>query len=138
MNENSERLQALEAENKVVRAKNKNLQAKVESLTTSITPPPGFSHVHYEINTNPSSAPRQTTPATLTSNAHHLIFDLRSSADDPAIPEGDQAPEPVAPDSTAPTSPSINMGAISVRNMHVQGIQIKPSRSGCTLAYKLV
>ncbi|KAL5842936.1 hypothetical protein ACOSQ3_013539 [Xanthoceras sorbifolium] len=35
MNENSERLQRLEAENK-------NLQTKLETMVTTATPPPGF------------------------------------------------------------------------------------------------
>ncbi|KAL5794171.1 hypothetical protein ACOSP7_002765 [Xanthoceras sorbifolium] len=69
MNENSEWLQTLEAENKALRVENKELQTKVELLTTSATPSPGFRHVHYEINTNPTSAPGQTTLATLTSSA---------------------------------------------------------------------
>ncbi|KAL5741612.1 hypothetical protein ACOSP7_028344 [Xanthoceras sorbifolium] len=49
MNENCERLQTLEAENKVVRVENKELQTKIELLTTSITSPPGFGHAYVDI-----------------------------------------------------------------------------------------
>ncbi|KAL5813894.1 hypothetical protein ACOSQ4_024535 [Xanthoceras sorbifolium] len=62
MNENAKRLLTLEAENKVVHAENKDQLTKVESLTTSATPPPRFGHTRYEINANPSPAHGQTTP----------------------------------------------------------------------------
>ncbi|KAL5846528.1 hypothetical protein ACOSQ3_010052 [Xanthoceras sorbifolium] len=102
MNENSKRLQTLEAENKAMYAENKELQTKVELLTTSTTPPPGFGHVRYEVNANPSSTPRQMTSTRLTSNTRHPIFELRSIASDPnlAIPKDDQAPKTAAIDLT--------------------------------------
>ncbi|KAL5781182.1 hypothetical protein ACOSP7_006211 [Xanthoceras sorbifolium] len=56
MNENSERLRALKAENK-------DLQNKLDTMATIITPPPRFGHIRYEVN-NPSSAPWQATPVT--------------------------------------------------------------------------
>ncbi|KAL5788154.1 hypothetical protein ACOSP7_005103 [Xanthoceras sorbifolium] len=80
MNENLERLQMLEAKNKVMRVENKELKTKVKLLRMSTTLPPGFGNVHYEINTNPTSAPGQTTPITLASSAQHPIYKLRSAA----------------------------------------------------------
>ncbi|KAL5760135.1 hypothetical protein ACOSQ2_018973 [Xanthoceras sorbifolium] len=49
--------------------KNKELQTKVELLTTSTIPPPGFGHMRYQMNTNLMSAYALTTLTTLTSNA---------------------------------------------------------------------
>ncbi|KAL5816288.1 hypothetical protein ACOSQ3_024666 [Xanthoceras sorbifolium] len=121
MNENAKRLLTLEAENEVVHAENKDQLTKVESLTTSATPPPGFGHARYKINANPSSAHGQTTPRDVDFNTHHLIFQLRASAGNPAIPECDQAPEPVMLDPIAPmpmTSTAQKLGSL-----HLQGTQ---------------
>ncbi|KAL5736330.1 hypothetical protein ACOSQ2_031118 [Xanthoceras sorbifolium] len=66
----------------------------------STTPPPRFGQVRYEINTNPTFAPRQVTPTILTSSARHPIFELGSIASNlnPVIPEADQAPKSAAID----------------------------------------
>ncbi|KAL5799513.1 hypothetical protein ACOSQ4_032397 [Xanthoceras sorbifolium] len=66
MNKNSKGLQTLETENK-------DLKIKLNTMVMTTTPPPGFGHVHHEVN-NLASAPRQATPATLTSNTRHPIF----------------------------------------------------------------
>ncbi|KAL5827184.1 hypothetical protein ACOSQ3_019020 [Xanthoceras sorbifolium] len=131
MNENSKRLRALEAENRVVCAKKKDLENKVDTLATSTTLPPGFGHVRYEVNPTPDLG--QATPAMLTFNTCHPIFELRSSAIDNPAPEGDQTIELIAPDATTMTTvaqgemsqqaPSITKAIVPLTtlavNMHV-------------------
>ncbi|KAL5851635.1 hypothetical protein ACOSQ3_006753 [Xanthoceras sorbifolium] len=140
MKENSRRIQTLEAENKAVRAENKELQTKVEKLMTSTTLPPGFAHVHYEINTNLTSVPEQTIAAMLTSSARYPICELRLAAvgQNQATPVHDLTLEPIMVDpseqtltmSTAvPTTPD----AVQVHQMQYQlgsGLPIDPNGNG--------
>ncbi|KAL5781536.1 hypothetical protein ACOSP7_006565 [Xanthoceras sorbifolium] len=97
MKENSRRIQTLEAKNRAVRAENKELQTKVEKLMTSTTLPPGFAHVHYEINTNLTSVPGQTIAATLTFSVRYPICELRLAAvgQNQATPGHDLTSEPI-------------------------------------------
>ncbi|KAL5774932.1 hypothetical protein ACOSP7_012489 [Xanthoceras sorbifolium] len=60
MNKNSERLRALEVENK-------DLQNKLDTMVTTATPPPGFGHVRCEVN-NPTRTNRRPSRALRASN----------------------------------------------------------------------
>ncbi|KAL5857388.1 hypothetical protein ACOSQ3_004846 [Xanthoceras sorbifolium] len=101
---------------------------------TSTIPPLRFGQVRYEINANPTSTPGQATPVTLTSNARHLIFELRSIASDlnPAIPEGEQAPEPAAIDPVWQL-PTVSTIAPGINPMPLGPTQVQLANVGAVL-----